>query len=276
MEDTSTESRYGGHDTRWPAPRQGRANVLGVGVHAINMDIAVRVIDAAIANGQKGYVCVTGVHGVMESQTDPTFRKILHTALLVTPDGMPTVWVGKLQGYSRMDRVYGPDLMLEVCKTSVERGYSHFLYGGDVGVANALAARMCELYPGIRIVGTFTPPFRPLTPGEASELIAMVNSVKPNIFWVGISTPKQERFMAEYINELDTNVMLGVGAAFDIHTGRTKDAPSWMKRAGLQWLHRLWQEPRRLGKRYLRNNPRFLYKISLQLLGLKRYALDLE
>jgi N-acetylglucosaminyldiphosphoundecaprenol N-acetyl-beta-D-mannosaminyltransferase len=251
-----------------------RANVLGVGVHAINPAIAFREIESAIDQGRKGYVCVTGVHGVMEAQKDRRFKEILDRAMLVTPDGMPTVWVGKLQGHSRMARVYGPDLMLDVCRRSVSKGYSHFLYGGKPGVAEDLASRLKEKFPGIRIAGTYTPPFRPLSPGEEHRLIAMVKRLKPDIFWVGLSTPKQEKMMAEYLKKLDTKVMIGVGAAFDIHTGGIKDAPDWIKPLGLQWLHRLCQEPRRLAKRYLINNPQFIYRVLLQFTRIRKYHFD--
>src|SRR5580692_13205944 len=136
-----------------------RVNVLGVGVHAINMEQAVAAIDHAVRNRHKGYVCVTGVHGVMEAQSDSGFKEILNNSLLTTPDGMPTVWVGRLQGFRQMDRVYGPDLMLEVCRLSEERGYTHFFYGGNHGVAEKLAEALRMRYPGLNIVGTTTPPF---------------------------------------------------------------------------------------------------------------------
>jgi N-acetylglucosaminyldiphosphoundecaprenol N-acetyl-beta-D-mannosaminyltransferase len=250
-----------------------RANVLGVGIHAVDMHSAVEVFKSAVQDHRKGYVCVTGVHGIMEAQTNPAFRSILNHSLLTAPDGMPTVWVGRWQGHSRMRRVFGPDLMLEVCEMSVREGYTHFLYGGADGVAEQLSAALSRRFPGLRIVGTYNPPFRPLNQIEQEELSARVASVKPDIFWVGLSTPKQERFMAEYLPRLDTLVMVGVGAAFDLHTGRIQDAPAWVKESGLQWLHRLGQEPRRLWKRYLYNNPRFVIKMTSQLLGLSKYPL---
>jgi N-acetylglucosaminyldiphosphoundecaprenol N-acetyl-beta-D-mannosaminyltransferase len=243
-----------------------RADVLGVGVHAINMQQAVSVIDHAARNRRKGYVCVTGVHGVMEAQSDREFKAILNNSMLTTPDGMPTVWVGRLQGFREMDRVYGPDLMLEVCRLSQERGYTHFLYGGSDRVVQKLADSLRARYPKINIVGMRTPPFRPLNPKEERALREHIRKTRPDFVWVGLSTPKQERFMAEHIGVLECTLMLGVGAAFDIHTGATKDAPRWMKQAGLQWLHRLIQEPRRLWKRYFINNPRFILNISLQVL----------
>jgi N-acetylglucosaminyldiphosphoundecaprenol N-acetyl-beta-D-mannosaminyltransferase len=243
-----------------------RADVLGVGVHAINMQQAVAAIDSAIRDRRKGYVCVTGVHGVMEAQSDSEFKKILNNSLLTTPDGMPTVWVGRLQGFELMDRVYGPDLMLEICRLSEKRGYRHFFYGGNDGIAERLADSLRSRYQNLNVVGVATPPFRPLNPAEEESLRQRVSEARPDFVWVGLSTPKQERFMAKHIKTLDCTLMLGVGAAFDIHTGMTKDPPEWVKQAGLQWVYRFVQEPRRLWKRYLVNNPKFIFKITLQIL----------
>jgi N-acetylglucosaminyldiphosphoundecaprenol N-acetyl-beta-D-mannosaminyltransferase len=255
-------------------PELPRANVLGVGVSAVNMEQAIGLFRSWFGNGARGYVCVTSVHGVMEAQKDPGLRQILNRSLLTTPDGMPTVWVGKLQGFSKMDRVYGPDLMAGVCRLSCEKGYTHFLCGGGPGIAGRLKEALTARFPGLKVVGTYTPPFRPLNAEEETELFEQVSRVKPDIFWVGLSTPKQERFMAQYLPKIEAKIMVGVGAAFDYHTGMIKDSPAWMKRAGLQWAHRLAQDPGRLTKRYLRHNPAFLWKIGLQLVGLSKYTLD--
>ena len=253
-----------------------RANVLGVGVSAVNMEEAVSQLRFALDSGHRGYVCVTGVHGVMEAQSDQDLRNILNSSLLTTPDGMPTVWIGRLQGFLRMRRVFGPDFMLRVCGMSCRKGYTQFLYGGNEGVAEQLRNILIRRFPTLRIVGTYTPPFRPLTSKEQTSLATIVAHLKPDIFWVGLSTPKQERFMSEYLGKLDTKIMVGVGAAFDYLTGTIRDAPPWVKTAGLQWLHRLMQEPRRLWRRYLINNPRFLLKIALQLTGVREYRLERE
>ena len=245
---------------------RARADILGIGVHAINMQQAVAAIDDAVRARRKGYVCVTGVHGVMEAQSDVEFKRILNNSLLTTPDGMPTVWVGRLQGFQQMERVYGPDLMLEVCRLSEERGYTHYFYGGNDGIAAKLANSLRERFPKLRVVGSTTPPFRSLNPVEELALREELEKSRPDLFWVGLSTPKQERFMARYFESLNCTLMLGVGAAFDIHAGIKKDAPAWIKRSGLQWLHRLLQEPKRLWKRYLVNNPKFIFEITLQLL----------
>jgi N-acetylglucosaminyldiphosphoundecaprenol N-acetyl-beta-D-mannosaminyltransferase len=253
-----------------------RANLLGVGIHAVDMAETVEAIEKAATGGAKGYVCVTGVHGVIEAQRDAWFKEILNRAFLVTPDGMPTVWIGRTEGHRRMRRVYGPDLMLELFRRSAETGATHFLFGGGEGVAQELAAKLLARFPGARIAGVYTPPFRPLNREEEAELAAQVRAAKPDLFWVGLSTPKQERFMAAYLDRLDVKIMLGVGAAFDLHTGRTRDAPQWMQQSGLHWLFRLLQEPRRLSRRYLINNPLFIYRISLQLLGLRHYRLEAD
>jgi N-acetylglucosaminyldiphosphoundecaprenol N-acetyl-beta-D-mannosaminyltransferase len=248
-------------------------NVLGIGVHAVNMASTLDLVGAELAARRKGYVCVTGVHGIMESLGDPSLRKILNTAFLNVPDGMPLVWVGRTEGFKQTARVYGPDLMFALCELSVREGWTHFLCGGKEGTAEDLKTRLTAQFPGIRVVGTFCPPFRPLNAEEENRLITQVAAVKPDLFWVGMSTPKQERFMAEYLSKLDLGIMLGVGAAFDVHTGRILDSPAWIKRIGMQWLHRLCQEPKRLWRRYAYIVPAFLFLISLQLLGIRRYEI---
>jgi bacterial polymer biosynthesis proteins, WecB/TagA/CpsF family len=251
-----------------------RVNVLGVGVSAINMEMAKRAFTEAIQARKKGYVCVTGVHGIMESQNDPQLRSIHNNAFLVTPDGMPMTWMGRLQGFKGMSRVYGPDLMLDIMEISRESGFRHFLYGGANGVARELKGRLEERFPGVEIVGTYEPPFRPLNPEEEDELKRQVAESRPDIFWVGLGTPKQEKFMAEYLPMLDVALMVGVGAAFDFHTGRVAQAPRWMQRSGLEWFFRLCVEPRRLWRRYLKNNPRFAFQAACQLSGIRKFALD--
>ena len=244
----------------------GGVPILGVNIAAVNMDCAVRKIMDWIKKDEKQYVCVTGVHGIMACQSDTQLKAIHNLSGLTVPDGMPLIWIGRIYGFTDIGRVYGPDLMLAICQNSVPLRFSHFLYGGQVGVADDLKKRLENKYPGIRIVGTYTPPFRSLNPEEERELKEKVSDTKPDFFWVGLSTPKQESFMAASLPYLDTKVMIGVGAAFDIHTGRISDAPAWIKKIGMQWMHRLCQEPRRLWKRYLYNNPVFIFKIIQQLL----------
>lgn len=248
-----------------------RVNVLGVGISVLNLESAVQVLANALAHGERGYVTITGVHGVMESQADAGLRDIHNRSLLSTPDGMPMVWLGRLAGHRQMGRVYGPELMERIFAWSEQSGRTHFLFGGADGVAPELKARLERRFPKARVVGTFTPPFRPLNPEERDALRQEIGRLKPDFFWVGLSTPKQERFMASHLGQLDTRIMVGVGAAFDFHAGRVSQAPRWVQRSGFEWLYRLAQEPRRLWRRYLRNNPLFLWKVAGQLLGLRRY-----
>jgi N-acetylglucosaminyldiphosphoundecaprenol N-acetyl-beta-D-mannosaminyltransferase len=248
-----------------PALKQHCANVLGIKVEPLDMREALARLQDALASSRKGYICMAGVHGIMEGQRIPAVRRAFADSLMSLPDGAPTVWVGRSQGFSRMRRVAGPDLMLEVFRSRQFADYSHFFYGGKPGVALELASNLKERFPWARIVGMYTPPFRDLNHREECELIALVRRMKPSIIWVGISTPRQELFMQKYLHLLDTSLMFGVGAAFDFHTGRIRDCAEWIKRAGLQWLHRLVQDPRHLFWRYLRNNPAFVWRILLQM-----------
>jgi N-acetylglucosaminyldiphosphoundecaprenol N-acetyl-beta-D-mannosaminyltransferase len=248
-----------------------KINVLGVGISVLDQGRAREFLFDAVRQGRRGYVAVTGVHGVSEAQDDPVFRKILNNALLCTPDGMPMVWMGRLQGQASIRRVYGPDLMLNLCERSRAENFSHFLYGGVPGIADALAHKLRERFPGLNIAGTFSPPFRELNPTERDELQRRVREARPDFFWVGLSTPKQERFMAQYMSVLpEAKIFIGVGAAFDLLTGRIRQAPRWMQSAGLEWFFRLTQEPRRLAKRYFVNNPLFIVRAAAQLLGLRK------
>lgn len=248
-----------------------RTNILGVGISALTMDLALRVIDGWIARRERRYVCVATVHSVMEAQRDPTLRAILNRSGLTTPDGMPLVWLSRRLGFPHVERVYGPDLLLALAEHGVERGYRHFFYGGGPGVADRLAARLAERFPGICIAGTYTPPFRPLPPEADAAVVELINGLEPDIVWVGLGCPKQEHWMAEHRERLDAPVLIGVGAAFDFLSGAKRQAPRWMQRSGLEWLFRLAQEPRRLGKRYLVYNPWFVLLVTLQLAGIRRY-----
>jgi N-acetylglucosaminyldiphosphoundecaprenol N-acetyl-beta-D-mannosaminyltransferase len=247
--------------------------VLGVGVSPVNLGIAVAAVDRWIARRERQYICVTGVHGVMESQRDDALRRIHNAAGLVVPDGMPLVWLSRLAGNRQARRVYGPDLMLACCKTSVVSSHRHFFYGGGAGVPERLAERLRTRYPALRVVGTYSPPFRPLSEHEASEVIRLINQAEPDIVWVGLSTPKQERWMSTHRPELRAPVLIGVGAAFDFHAGLKPQAPRWMQRCGLEWLFRLLTEPRRLWRRYLFNNPVFVWRVLLQAAGIRKFDL---
>ncbi len=247
-------------------PSIPRANILGVGVSSLDMPAAVSTIEHWILSGERHYVCVTSVHGVIESQYDESLRCIHNNAGMVTPDGMPLVWVSRMMGFQGVDRVYGPDLMLAVCERSQQCGFSHFFYGGGPGVSQRLIASLTKRYPLLRIAGSYSPPFRPLTPDEDRYVVEQINSSGADIVWVGLSTPKQEKWMAAHAGKLNAAVMVGVGAAFDFNAGLKKQAPRWMRRSGLEWTFRLATEPRRLWVRYLKSNPIFLALISMQLI----------
>jgi N-acetylglucosaminyldiphosphoundecaprenol N-acetyl-beta-D-mannosaminyltransferase len=194
----------------------------------------------------------------MECRRDPRLRRIHNEAGMVTPDGMPLVWFSRVSGQGRMERVCGRDLMRTLTAVSAQHGYRQFYYGGAEGLAETLKQRLTTSYPGLEVVGTFCPPFRELTPEEDDAIVHAINASKPDILWVGLSTPKQERWMARHIGRIDAPVMIGVGAAFDFLAGTKRQAPRWMQRNGLEWLFRLCLEPRRLWRRYAYIVPGFL------------------
>lgn len=239
-----------------------RVDVLGVHVSAVDPQGALEAITGFVEDRARSYVCVTGVHGVMECQADPDLLATHNRSGLTVPDGMPLVWCAHRAGFPDTQRVYGPDLMLAVLGRAAERGWSSYFYGGADGVPEALADALSARFPGLRVAGTFSPPFRPLTTAEADVVVQAINGSGADLVWVGLSTPKQERWMAEFRDRLDAPVLLGVGAAFDFHTGRVRQAPPLMQRNGLEWAFRLAMEPRRLWRRYLSNNPRFVAAVA--------------
>jgi N-acetylglucosaminyldiphosphoundecaprenol N-acetyl-beta-D-mannosaminyltransferase len=234
-----------------------KVDVLGVGVNAINLDDAVATIERWIGERSRNYVCVTGVHGIMESRRDPRLRAIHNQAGMVTPDGMPLVWLLRLFGRRRTDRVYGPDLMRKVTAISSRRGYRQFYYGGVEGLADKLKQTMEDLHPLLDVAGTLCPPFRELTASEDQIIVDAINAARPDILWIGLSTPKQEMWMAKHVGRINAPVMIGVGAAFDFLAGTKRQAPVWMQRRGLEWLFRLASEPTRLWRRYAYIVPAF-------------------
>ncbi|MEM7012698.1 MAG: WecB/TagA/CpsF family glycosyltransferase [Verrucomicrobiota bacterium] len=246
---------------------QNRFDVLGVGISRLNLPTAVSAIDSFLKTGDRGYICVTNVHVVVEAQDDPELKQILNDSVLTTPDGMPLVWAGRRLHKEDVGRVYGPDLMREVFRATEGTGVRHFFYGGAERVAEDLRREMLRRFPDSEVVGVYSPPFRELNAAEEDKLVLQLQETKPDIVWVGLGAPKQERFMAEYIDRLPCKLMIGVGAAFDFYTGRVRQAPLWMQRSGLEWTFRLAQEPRRLFSRYAKTNPRFLYLLGKQALG---------
>lgn len=248
-----------------------RVNILGVGISPINMVMAIDQLRRWVAARERHYVSVCTVHTVMECHRDEALRRIVNAAGMTTPDGMPLVWLSRLAGHAHVSRVYGPDLMLAEMEASQSSGHRHFLYGGRQGVADRLAEAMRRRFPGIEIAGTMTPPM-----GSARELCNAqtadrINQAGADIVWVGVSSPKQEQWMSCMRPMLEAPVLIGVGAAFDFHTGTVRQAPRFMQRAGLEWLFRLALEPRRLWRRYLVDNPWFLFEVARQALHLRHY-----
>jgi N-acetylglucosaminyldiphosphoundecaprenol N-acetyl-beta-D-mannosaminyltransferase len=255
-------------------PALPRANILGVGVHAITMAEAIARIEAWIAADARSYVCVTGMHGVMESQSDDELRRIHNRAGMVVPDGMPNVWLGRAATGRPVERVAGPDLMPRLLARSGGTGHRHYFYGGAPGVPELLSDRCRAAFPGLQVAGTYSPPFRPLTAAEEETVAARLDAARPDVVWVGLSTPKQERWMARFRPRIAAPVLIGVGAAFDLLAGRTTRAPAWMQRSGLEWAYRLGNDPRRLWRRYLTHIPPFVVRTALQRSGFGRYPLD--
>jgi N-acetylglucosaminyldiphosphoundecaprenol N-acetyl-beta-D-mannosaminyltransferase len=246
--------------------QDNRVDILGVGVSTINLEDAVATVKRWIGEGSRNYVCITSVHGVMESWRDKRLRSIHNGAGMVTPDGVPLVWLSRLLGNRRTERVYGPDLMRIMTKVSSEHGYRQFYYGGAEGVAEKLAQALANAHPGLKVAGTFCPPFRELTADEDEVVIDTINTARPDIVWVGLSTPKQELWMSRHLGRIEAPVMVGVGAAFDFLAGTKPQAPRWMQRNGLEWLFRLCSEPRRLWRRYAYIVPSFTILVIGELL----------
>jgi N-acetylglucosaminyldiphosphoundecaprenol N-acetyl-beta-D-mannosaminyltransferase len=236
-------------------------DVLGVGVSAVNLEGTLAVIERWIAAGSRQYVCVSGVHGVMEAQRDPELVRIHNASGLTVADGAPLFWAGRFVGAQQMGRVRGPDLLPAVCERAAECGWRCFFYGGAEGTAASAAQRLQERFPRLEVVGCLSPPYRELSADEFDDIIARINAAQPEVVFVALSTPKQERWMARARAVLDAPVLIGIGAALDIAAGVAQQAPRWIQPTGLEWVYRLCREPRRLARRYLRNNPRFVVAV---------------
>lgn len=233
--------------------------IAGVRIHAIRLADAVSTIGDWITAGHKDYIVLTGAHGVVEMQRDPVLREINNSAGLVTPDGMPVVWLGRLHGFDRIEKVYAPDIMNETFCFGLPRGLRHFFYGGGPGVTEELVDRLCRKFAGLRVAGAYTPPFRPLVEQEIAKIADHINSTDADIVWVGLGCPKQEHWMHLFRPLLRAPVLIGVGAGFDFLSGRKPLAPRWVQQSGFEWFYRMLSEPRRLWPRYSRVVPHFLY-----------------
>jgi N-acetylglucosaminyldiphosphoundecaprenol N-acetyl-beta-D-mannosaminyltransferase len=244
-----------------------RANILGVGVSPIRMPDLLAACEQWIASRQPHYICVTNTHLVMMCQKDEELRRIHNNAGLCTPDGVPLFWMTRLMGHRNVERVCGPEIMLACFEHGLPLGWRHYFYGAMPGVAEQLADRMQERFPGLQVAGTYCPPFRPLSPEEDAQVVEMVNAARADFFWLAIGPGAMEKFMAHHVSRMNVPVMAGVGAAFDFLSGNKPQAPKWMATVGMEWFFRMCTEPRRLFVRYLTNNPAFLGRVLLQSLG---------
>lgn len=247
-----------------------RFRVLGIKVDAVQIPAVIAQMETWVS-GRSGcrFIAVTGMHGVTEAQHDAYFKRILNSADLVVPDGMPLVWVGRKYGHPLRRRVYGPELMQTFCRETGPT-YRHFFYGGMPGVPELLAQRL-QSECGITIAGTYSPPFGALSTEEDEAIVRLINDSKADVLWVGLSTPKQERWMYEHRDKLLVPVVAGVGAAFDLNSGKLRQAPAWMRESGLEWCFRLLMEPRRLWRRYLVYGSEFVCSVASEFLGLRTF-----
>lgn len=243
----------------------GCRHILGMRVDTISLQRAAELVLGWAKNARSRYVCLANVHMVMEAHDSVQFRDVVNGADLVTPDGMPLAWGLRLLGVPGQERVSGPELMLRVCEAAAAEGVPVGLYGASQGTLEALCDNLQKRFPQIRVTYCYSPPFRPLTPAEDEEITERINASGARILFVGLGCPKQERWMAVHRGRVRA-VMLGVGAAFDFHAGRVRKAPVWVQNIGMEWLFRLCMEPRRLWRRYLKHNPRFVALFAAQLI----------
>lgn len=237
-------------------------DVLGVKVNVTNLSLASQTISQWIDSRQKTYVCVAPVSTIVDCQKDKKYQEIVNNSGMTTPDGMPLVWLGKIHGEKTIERTYGPDLMLHLCSFSQDKGYRHYFYGSSAKTIELLQQRLKKQFPGLNIVGSFSPPLRDARAMEEGEILAQINAANPDILWVALGSPKQDYWMHLHRSRLNVPVMIGIGAAFDFLAGTKPQAPVWMRRCGLEWFFRLLSEPRRLWKRYLLGNTEFIYLLA--------------
>ncbi len=243
-----------------------RREILGLPIAMTDYERAMDAMDHMVATRQPGYVCALATHAVSLSLHDEELRSAIRSSTLALPDGVPLVWAANMLGQNLPSRVYGPELMRRYSDRCADQGHRVWLYGGrDQGSLVQLALNLRRMHPGLEIVGGYSPPFRKLLPEEERVIVGQINDAKPDVLWVGIGAPKQEKWMARMRSHLEVPVMGGVGAAFDFHAGRVSQAPRWMQERGLEWIYRIAQEPRRLLPRYLFHNPRFMAAFMGQL-----------
>lgn len=237
-----------------------RVRLLDCWISALDIEQALTEVSALVRRGHGGYACFANVHTVVSAHTDPRLRDATNQAALVLADGKPLSVVARWRGVREMGQVAGPDILPRLVGTAP--WLRHYFYGSTPAVLGDLCQRLHERFPGVQIVGSYSPPFRPLEPAERADIVQQINAIRPDIIWVGLGAPRQEYWMADHWQALKPAILLGVGAAFDIHAGHVPRAPEWMKRLSLEWVYRLLQEPRRLWKRYLVTNSLFLYCLT--------------
>ncbi len=246
-------------------------DVQGIPLALTDYEGTLDWVQDTVAAGQRGYVCVANVHAVMAAAEDEGLRLALLGSSINVPDGQPLVWALSALGHPLDGRVYGPELMARACARGVEAGQRFYLYGGrNQGALVQLALNLRQRYPGLQVVGGYSPPHRPLSGEERLAVVKQINASRADVVWVGIGVPKQEKWMAELRAQLDAPVLIGVGAAFDFHAGLVPQAPNWIQESGLEWAYRLAHEPRRLWRRYSRYNPRFVLGFARQLTAHQR------
>ncbi len=236
--------------------------IMGVDIAAVNMQWTLQFIDQHLEELSGDYICVSNVHTTVTAYEDRSYRRVQNGGILALPDGGPLSSVGRRRGYKEMERTTGPSLMEEVFKISAEKGYRHYFYGSTEETLEKLQEKLNEKYPGIQIVGACSPPFQPLTEQEDEEIVAGINACDPDFVWVGLGAPKQENWMYQHQGRVN-GLMLGVGAGFDYHAENISRAPEWMQERNLEWVYRLMQDPKRLMKRYLETNLKFIWHVYI-------------
>ena len=238
-------------------------NIMGVEIAAIDMEWLVDYLSSNVRELSGDYVCVANVHTTVTAYEDPEYCRIQNGGIMAIPDGGPLSSVGRKRGYAQMQRTTGPSLMGEIFKISAEKGFRHYFYGSTEETLEKLRNVLDETYPGIQIAGMYSPPFRPMIDDEDREIVERINETKPDFVWVGLGAPKQEKWMADHQGRIH-GLMLGVGAGFDYHAGNIDRAPEWMQKSNLEWVYRLMQDPKRLFKRYLHTNTKFIWNAMVR------------
>lgn len=252
----------------------GRVSVVGAPISVVSLPKVLAIFERWVGSDEDHIVLLRDVHGAMRARSDTAVRRVQDEADLVLPDGVPLVWAVRMTGRHLISRVCGIDLLPAACQYGAARGWRHYFYGASPGVAEKLAAMLRGRWPEIEIVGTYCPPFRPLTPEEDEEVCANVRAAQPDFVWVSLSTPKQDLWMREHRGKCGGATLVGVGGAFEINAGLIPRAPKWMQNSGLEWFYRLWQEPARLAGRYLKSLPLFVILAMIELFRVHLSGVD--